>query len=111
MSKRGNTVGTAYVELVPSAEGFSHGIKKAIDEGSAAGSKSAFSALSSLGTGFAMGIGSAAFGAVTELGKKAKTYMDAGQLVPDELVVDLVIDRFHPQSFREDGLYPWGNVM
>ena len=30
----------------------------------------------------------------TELGKKAKTYMDAGQLVPDELVVDLVIDRF-----------------
>ena len=71
MSKRGNTVGTAYVDLVPSAEGFSDGIKKAIDEGSAAGSKSAFSALSSLGTGFAMGIGSAAFGAVTELGKKA----------------------------------------
>ena len=30
----------------------------------------------------------------TELGKKAKGYMDAGQLVPDELVVDLVIDRF-----------------
>lgn len=30
----------------------------------------------------------------TELGKKAKTYIDAGQLVPDELVVDLVIDRF-----------------
>lgn len=30
----------------------------------------------------------------TELGKKAKTYMDAGQLVPDELTVDLVIDRF-----------------
>lgn len=30
----------------------------------------------------------------TELGKKAKTYMDQGQLVPDELVVDLVIDRF-----------------
>ena len=29
----------------------------------------------------------------TELGKKAKTYIDAGQLVPDELVVDLVIDR------------------
>ena len=66
MSKRGNTVGTAYVDLVPSAEGFSDGIKKAIDEGSAAGSKSDFSALSSLGTGFAMGIGSAAFGAVTD---------------------------------------------
>ncbi len=30
----------------------------------------------------------------TELGKKAKTYMDQGLLVPDELVVDLVIDRF-----------------
>ncbi len=29
----------------------------------------------------------------TELGKKAKTYMDAGALVPDELVVDLVVDR------------------
>lgn len=29
----------------------------------------------------------------TELGKKAKTYMDAGQLVPDELTVDLLIDR------------------
>lgn len=29
----------------------------------------------------------------TELGKKAKTYMDQGLLVPDELVVDLVADR------------------
>lgn len=29
----------------------------------------------------------------TELGKKAKTYMDQGFLVPDELVVDLVVDR------------------
>jgi adenylate kinase len=29
----------------------------------------------------------------TELGKKAKTYMDAGQLVPDELTCDLVVDR------------------
>ena len=29
----------------------------------------------------------------TELGKKAKTYMDKGLLVPDELTVDLVIDR------------------
>ncbi|MGN0293016.1 MAG: adenylate kinase [Lachnospiraceae bacterium] len=29
----------------------------------------------------------------TELGKKAKTYMDAGQLVPDSLTVDLLIDR------------------
>ena len=30
----------------------------------------------------------------TELGAKAKEYMDQGLLVPDELVVDLVIDRF-----------------
>lgn len=29
----------------------------------------------------------------TELGQKAKTYMDQGLLVPDELVVDLVADR------------------
>ena len=31
----------------------------------------------------------------TELGKKAKTYMDKGLLVPDELVVDLVVDRLN----------------
>ncbi len=31
----------------------------------------------------------------TELGKKAKEYMDQGLLVPDSLVVDLVIDRIH----------------
>lgn len=30
----------------------------------------------------------------TELGRKAKTYMDQGALVPDELVVDLIVDRF-----------------
>ena len=29
----------------------------------------------------------------TELGRKAKTFMDQGALVPDELVVDLVADR------------------
>ena len=29
----------------------------------------------------------------TELGKKAKEYMDQGQLVPDELTCDLVMDR------------------
>ena len=31
----------------------------------------------------------------TELGKKAKTYMDQGLLVPDELVCDLVVDRMY----------------
>ena len=30
----------------------------------------------------------------TELGQKAKTYMDQGELVPDGLVVDLIMDRF-----------------
>jgi adenylate kinase len=30
----------------------------------------------------------------TELGQKAKVYMDQGLLVPDELVVDLIMDRF-----------------
>ncbi len=29
----------------------------------------------------------------TELGQQAKSYMDKGELVPDELVVDLVVDR------------------
>lgn len=29
----------------------------------------------------------------TELGQKARSYMDKGELVPDELVVDLVVDR------------------
>lgn len=31
----------------------------------------------------------------TALGKKAEEYMDQGLLVPDELVVDLVVDRIH----------------
>lgn len=31
----------------------------------------------------------------TELGKKAKKYMDEGQLVPDELTCNLVVDRIH----------------
>ncbi|MBS4899451.1 MAG: adenylate kinase [Clostridiales bacterium] len=30
----------------------------------------------------------------TELGQKAKVYMDKGELVPDTLVVDLIMDRF-----------------
>ena len=38
----------------------------------------------------------------TELGKKAKTYMDQGALVPDELTCDLVVDRI-----QQHGLCQW----
>lgn len=37
----------------------------------------------------------------TELGKKAKTYMDQGLLVPDELVVDLVVDRVQQEDCQK----------
>ena len=37
----------------------------------------------------------------TELGKKAKTYMDQGLLVPDELVVDLVVDRVNQDDCKD----------
>lgn len=37
----------------------------------------------------------------TELGKKAKEYMDQGLLVPDELVVDLVADRLQKDDCRK----------
>ncbi len=36
----------------------------------------------------------------TELGKKAKGYMDAGKLVPDELVCDLVVDRINQEDCK-----------
>ena len=36
----------------------------------------------------------------TELGKKAKSYMDQGLLVPDELTIDLVIDRLAQDDCR-----------
>lgn len=36
----------------------------------------------------------------TELGKKAKAYMDAGQLVPDELTVDLLLDRISKEDCK-----------
>lgn len=36
----------------------------------------------------------------TELGKKAKSYMDQGLLVPDELVVDLVVDRVNQDDCK-----------
>ena len=37
----------------------------------------------------------------TELGKKAKSYMDQGLLVPDELTVDLVIDRLAQDDCKD----------
>lgn len=36
----------------------------------------------------------------TELGKKAKTYMDQGLLVPDELTCDLVMDRIQQDDCK-----------
>jgi adenylate kinase len=37
----------------------------------------------------------------TDLGKKAKEYMDQGLLVPDELVVDLVVDRVGQEDCKK----------
>ena len=36
----------------------------------------------------------------TELGKKAKSYMDQGQLVPDELTFDLIMNRFEEDDCK-----------
>ncbi len=37
----------------------------------------------------------------TDLGKKAKEYMDQGLLVPDELVVNLVVDRLQQEDAKK----------
>jgi adenylate kinase len=37
----------------------------------------------------------------TELGKQAKSFMDAGELVPDNLVIDLLKDRIRHEDCRE----------
>jgi adenylate kinase len=37
----------------------------------------------------------------TELGLKAKGFMDAGELVPDELVIDLIVDRISADDARD----------
>ena len=41
----------------------------------------------------------------TELGKEAKKYMDAGELVPDELVNRLVIDRLQKDDCKDGYLF------
>lgn len=40
----------------------------------------------------------------TELGRKAKAYMDAGLLVPDELIVDLIGGRIRDEAGRTRGV-------
>lgn len=46
----------------------------------------------------------AALGAGTELGMKAKAYMDAGELVPDSLVIDMILERINQSDCREGGV-------
>ena len=41
----------------------------------------------------------------TELGVKAKSYMDQGLLVPDELVVDLVADRINDSILERKAMF------
>lgn len=70
MAKRGKTVADAYVNLIPSAEGFSDGVQKAINEGMGAASKSPMPGFANLAIGFAQGIGQAAFGVLEDIGQK-----------------------------------------
>ncbi|MBO4541699.1 MAG: hypothetical protein J5725_00805 [Bacteroidales bacterium] len=89
MAKKGKTIGDAYVNLIPSAEDFSSKVEKAVSEGTEAGGKKASAGLSNLASGFAMGIGQAAFGAVEALGSKVvdigksaiNSYKDYEQLI------------------------------
>lgn len=36
----------------------------------------------------------------TELGKKAKSYMDAGNLVPDEITIGMLLERIHQEDCK-----------
>ena len=40
----------------------------------------------------------------TELGKKAKVYMDKGQLVPDEITIQMVLDRLSAPDVRQGAI-------
>ncbi|HJC48010.1 MAG TPA: adenylate kinase [Candidatus Lachnoclostridium pullistercoris] len=37
----------------------------------------------------------------TELGKKAKEYMDQGKLVPDEITIGMLLDRIHEEDCKD----------
>jgi adenylate kinase len=37
----------------------------------------------------------------TELGQRAKRYMDAGELVPDEVIIDMIVDRINEGDARD----------
>jgi adenylate kinase len=37
----------------------------------------------------------------TELGRKAKEYMDAGELVPDEVIIGMIVDRVGGEDARD----------
>jgi len=37
----------------------------------------------------------------TELGRRAKGYMDAGELVPDKVIIGMIIDRIAGEDARE----------
>jgi adenylate kinase len=37
----------------------------------------------------------------SEMGRKARGYMDAGKLVPDELVIQLILDRMHHEDCHD----------
>ena len=39
----------------------------------------------------------------TMLGKKAKSYMDKGELVPDQVVIDMMQDRLNKEDVKENG--------
>merc|ERR1712127_950552 len=45
----------------------------------------------------------AAVAAGTDVGKKAKEFMDSGKLVPDEVIIGVVCDRLNEDDCKTDG--------